>query len=144
MQIFGFSTKKSAIAVDVSSQEPYVALSYVWGANQGHGFPQTIKDAIEVTKTLGHQYLWVDRYCIKQESVEKHQRINQIDIVYQAVDVTINAAAGTNANFGLPGASKPCKDKQHGQPVPGLYKRRIYHDFGSCSRLTKSTLSVER
>lgn len=44
----------------------YVALSYVWGgiqptpdALEGHHLPQTIEDAITVTKALGRRYLWV-------------------------------------------------------------------------------------
>lgn len=44
----------------------YVALSYVWGsivpekkALENHRLPQTIEDAITVTKELGLNYLWV-------------------------------------------------------------------------------------
>lgn len=44
----------------------YVALSYVWGsvvpeqnALENHRLPQTIEDAITVTKQLGIRYLWV-------------------------------------------------------------------------------------
>lgn len=45
----------------------YTALSYVWGQgctcqNTQEGFPQVIQDAIAVTRALGCQYLWVDRY----------------------------------------------------------------------------------
>ena len=32
---------------------------------------QTVLDAIEVTRTLGDQYLWVDRLCIDQENEEE-------------------------------------------------------------------------
>jgi len=38
----------------------YVALSYVWGPSS-EDWPQTILDAVEVTKRLGERYLWVDR-----------------------------------------------------------------------------------
>jgi hypothetical protein len=58
----------------------YVALSYVWGKadsqvnshcrDMAMDFPQTIEDSIQVTRHLGYQYLWVDRYvCIMAHSV---------------------------------------------------------------------------
>jgi hypothetical protein len=44
----------------------YLALSYVWGgvqpvagALENRHLPQTIEDAITVTKALGRRYLWV-------------------------------------------------------------------------------------
>lgn len=57
--------------------QSFVALSYVWGANQefvllsttetalSTGFqveklPRTIQDAVTVTRRIGHRYLWVD------------------------------------------------------------------------------------
>jgi hypothetical protein len=60
----------------------YAALSYVWGAAKGgqielqcvrrvdlksyyQEFPQTIKDAMKVTKRMGMRYLWVDGICIQ-------------------------------------------------------------------------------
>jgi hypothetical protein len=86
----------------------YVALSYVWGTQVTASkdiFPQTVQDAVEVTVALAYQYLWIDRYCIEQDSEAKHQQIRQMDLVYQAADVTIIAAAGTDADSGLPGVS---------------------------------------
>jgi hypothetical protein len=47
----------------------------------------------------------VDRYCIQQGSIEKHEQISQVDLVYSAADVTVVAEAGTHADFGLPGVS---------------------------------------
>lgn len=45
----------------------YVALSYVWGADQtisslDGNLLQTIEDSIQVVLALGHRYLWIDRY----------------------------------------------------------------------------------
>lgn len=70
----------------------YVALSYVWGAvstlrlttmNQEQmrtpgvfsdlKLPDTIWDAIDVTRMCGQQYLWVDALCIVQNDVEDLQ-----------------------------------------------------------------------
>ncbi|KAI0124312.1 heterokaryon incompatibility protein-domain-containing protein [Xylariales sp. AK1849] len=60
----------------------YVALSYLWGQRTEKSrflkvlpstLPQTIEDALKVTKQLGYQYIWIDRFCINQESNEEKQ-----------------------------------------------------------------------
>ena len=56
--------------VDRPWSEKYVALSYVWGTCE-EALPLTVLDAVEVTRTLGEQYLWVDRLCIDQENEEE-------------------------------------------------------------------------
>ena len=110
----------------------YVALSYVWGKQQsttvsssvssgkntGHRtlssdtIPSVISDAMIVTLKLGWQYLWVDRYCIDQNDEEKHFQINQMDKVYMCAVITIIAAAGDSANYGLPGVSNTLRRAQ--------------------------------
>lgn len=66
--------------------EPYVCLSYCWGADvydvlkttkenlQSHykaiplpAFPQTIRDVVLVCRVMNLQYLWVDSICIVQD-----------------------------------------------------------------------------
>ncbi|KAH6625173.1 heterokaryon incompatibility protein-domain-containing protein [Boeremia exigua] len=67
---------------------------------------RTILDAIKITKDLGYQYLWVDRYCIAQDSAEiRHVQIAQMGDIYDAADLTIIAAIGHDPNYGLPGVS---------------------------------------
>ena len=56
----------------------YVALSYVWGgiqpapgALEKHTLPQTIEDAITVTKSVGKQYLWVcAKNCLRLKELD--------------------------------------------------------------------------
>jgi len=65
----------------------YLTLSHCWGKLEvlkleGHnleammtGFqisklPRTFQDAIEITRRLGYQYLWIDAMCIIQDSVD--------------------------------------------------------------------------
>ncbi|KAF4981493.1 hypothetical protein FDECE_17688 [Fusarium decemcellulare] len=96
----------------------YVALSYVWGKESSspkntNDFPSVVSDAISVTRDLGCRYLWVDRYCINQESEHKQHMINQMDRVYSHAFITIIAAAGNDPGYGLPGISRP-------RPVQGL------------------------
>lgn len=96
----------------------YVALSYVRGEEtnsvltapsehdliHSQKFSKTIQDAIYITKELGYQCLWVDKYCIDQgKANEKHQQIGQMDEIYQAADLTIIASSGFSAYSGLPG-----------------------------------------
>lgn len=69
------------IIVPLQDDSTYLALSYVWGAqnqdytekpststlsNMAPTFPQTVEDAITLTKELGYSYLWVDKFCIPQ------------------------------------------------------------------------------
>ena len=71
--------------VDSDHHDRYAALSYVWGKSQGlvtltdniaartsgldlSDMPQTLKDAVLVTRALDLQYLWIDAPCIIQDS----------------------------------------------------------------------------
>ncbi|KFA51975.1 hypothetical protein S40293_10026 [Stachybotrys chartarum IBT 40293] len=106
----------------------WIALSYVWGHahasldHYGSTLPpvlaKTVQDAIQVTKDLGYRYLWIDRYCIDQVSTDeadqkaKALQISLMDQIYHGADLTIVAAAGDNANFGLPGVGTTKRKKQ--------------------------------
>ncbi|PNP40945.1 hypothetical protein TGAMA5MH_06811 [Trichoderma gamsii] len=101
----------------------YVALSYVWGEAQPHRttkatlgsytesidtkyIPKTIRDAIKVTQSLGLRYLWVDAYCIIQDSSEdKANEISCIRSIFRNAYVTIIAA---NAGKVSKGFLNPC------------------------------------
>ncbi|KAJ7704656.1 heterokaryon incompatibility protein-domain-containing protein [Mycena olivaceomarginata] len=94
----------------------YVALSYVWGEEQPHSttlenfesytvaidlvlIPKTICDAITVTHKLGLRYLWVDAFCIIQNSDDdKTQQIPMIRAVFRNAFITIVAAGAKRAN----------------------------------------------
>lgn len=97
---------------------PYVTLSYVWGNTMidfdsvdlggtlPASMPATVTDAIQATTKLGYRYLWVDKYCIDQkDGAGRLRQINNMDIIFKNSEVTIVAAAGVDANFGLPGVS---------------------------------------
>ena len=96
----------------------YAALSYVWGASVENVntrrslasgnlpliLPRSIEDAITVATTLGFRYLWVDQYCIPQDDEnEKPHQIQLIDEIYHRAELTLIAAAGRDASYGLPG-----------------------------------------
>jgi hypothetical protein len=59
----------------------YASLSYCWGGKQPHmlttarlpeyrkgiveaTLPQTVRDAVKITRDIGLRYLWIDAYCI--------------------------------------------------------------------------------
>jgi hypothetical protein len=113
----------------------YLALSYVWGPPQKeetekgrkeakskselslpawNQLPRVIQDGITTTKELGHQYLWVDRYCVNQDPNSKEQKvqIRNMARVYEHASVCIIAAAGCDPSRGLPGVGEPCRIPQ--------------------------------
>jgi hypothetical protein len=69
---------------------------------------------------LGVQYLWVDSLCIMQDTVDKHDQIQQMDKIYQEALLCIVAAAGRDANAGLPGVSKERDVRQRIIDVDGM------------------------
>ncbi|KAL6922385.1 hypothetical protein FSST1_006411 [Fusarium sambucinum] len=96
--------------VPLPTNQEYAALSYVWGENDkkqsgvsGSTAP-VINDSIKVTKSLGCNYLWVDRHCIDQEQSEdsKKEEFEMMDKIYSQASFTIIAAAGRDSGDNLP------------------------------------------
>ncbi|MCJ1314225.1 hypothetical protein MMC25_007905 [Agyrium rufum] len=97
----------------------YVALSYVWGTSSTlrllqdtkdslmtripfDTLPQTIQDAVEVTRSLGVQYLWVDALCILQDSGEdKELQIPFMNEYYQDATAVISASGAVDVHGGF-------------------------------------------
>ncbi|KAK4160217.1 heterokaryon incompatibility protein-domain-containing protein [Cladorrhinum sp. PSN259] len=112
--------------VDASSGCEFAALSYVWGATHGsdkdepvrkgylpNDVPQTISDAVQAVRQLGLRYLWIDKYCIDQDDIANvKQQISVMDIIYNLAVVTIIAACGEDASFGLPGVGRTSRVQQ--------------------------------
>lgn len=122
-----------SISPTTTGKPRYAALSYVWGAvgkhrlnlyvknlealslhlgNQTPPVAKTISDAIEVTRRMGLQYLWVDSLCIIQydENGEDHpearrSQIEQMDSIFGHAAVTLVAADGLDAEAGLSGVT---------------------------------------
>ncbi|KAK3369261.1 heterokaryon incompatibility protein-domain-containing protein [Lasiosphaeria ovina] len=118
--------------LDIREYQPgdkYVALSYVWGPPGISGqseaqaaaaprpgstrpvlhlprhIPLTIRDAVEVTKTLRYRYLWVDKYCIDQNNEqEQREQFSRMGDIYAGSQIAI-FALGDDSNAGLPGVS---------------------------------------
>lgn len=92
----------------------YLALSHPWGPQEGTHFcttrkniaehingiqvnalPATFRDAVEVTRSLGHHYLWIDSICIVQgpDGDFKHEAKRMEDVYSQAYCVLVASAA---------------------------------------------------
>ncbi|KAF5963641.1 hypothetical protein FCOIX_13769 [Fusarium coicis] len=107
--------------VDCPDNCDYLALSYVWGgihpadgALEAGTLPQTIEDAITLTKKLGKRYLWVDALCIDQspnptpeQAASKAKQLQLMHLIYYCATITIFAVAGPRSDYGIPGISKP-------------------------------------
>ncbi|KAK0732280.1 heterokaryon incompatibility protein-domain-containing protein, partial [Lasiosphaeris hirsuta] len=103
--------------------QPYATLSYVWGGEPAPLFtaaldipqlPPTIQDTIALTVALGIGHLWIDRYCISQQSdAEKAEQLPKMDLIYNLSEVTIINADGEGTKLGLAGMmGQPRKTRQ--------------------------------
>ena len=103
----------------------YVALSYVWGAEQTfvtdtedkqlsdvHSCPKAISDSLQVTSDIGFKYLWVDKYCINQGDDQDKEIQIQMGLIYANAMVTIIAATGKGPHHGLPGVAGTLRKTQ--------------------------------
>ncbi|CCT66432.1 related to tol protein [Fusarium fujikuroi] len=148
--------------VEMTSLEKYIALSYVWGAVANFRLtkanrtalllprslekvfkmlPNTIKDAITLTRRLGCRYLWVDALCLLQNNTEDLELgVNVMDLVYERAWLTIVAACGHDADARLPGVQQGARDGSSNSfkimpgvemgivtGLDGLLERSVYH-----------------
>ena len=82
-------------------------------AKMGARMPQTVLDAMEVSRNIGMRYLWIDTLCIVQDDKEDQSfLIKAMDDVYDIATVTFVAASGQNADAGLRGVSP-----RRGRPI---------------------------
>jgi hypothetical protein len=97
--------------VEPDEPVPYVALSYCWGTNKNHWtttttsnieshrkwisaltIPRTIAEAVQVTRLLGFQYIWIDALCIIQDDVEDWTaEAARMGNVYSTAELVISA-----------------------------------------------------
>lgn len=106
---------RSVVPAPQHQRYQYAALSYVWGDRSLEpdtlysrplgSFIEVIEDAIRCTLELGLHFLWVDRYCIDQNSPDKHRQIQNMDQIYGSATITLVNAAGESPLDGIPGVS---------------------------------------
>ncbi|KAL2040624.1 hypothetical protein N7G274_006603 [Stereocaulon virgatum] len=107
------------VHLESGQKGPYAARSYCWGGPQpttptsltmndmlqciaALTLPQTIQDAITVTRKLGLQYLWVYALCIIQDSApDKDIEIAKMDRIHQNAQLTVSAASAERCQDGF-------------------------------------------
>ncbi|PYH48356.1 HET domain-containing protein [Aspergillus saccharolyticus JOP 1030-1] len=99
---------------------PYIALSYVWGEAQPYctvkknlncysasgidatTLGQTIRDAIQVTASIGIRYLWIDALCIIQDSkTDKIRKLTRMGSIYRHAYLTLIASSAHTVSAGF-------------------------------------------
>ncbi|ETS78651.1 hypothetical protein PFICI_08504 [Pestalotiopsis fici W106-1] len=134
--------------LSISCKIKYAALSYVWGrlpdvlettkanladlktpgavnsARYAISLPDTVRDAVALTKCLGLRYLWVDRLCIVQDDmVSKPLQLAQMGAIYANSYVTLVASDGQDANYGFRGSVRGVSQPRHFEPPVLTYKQ---------------------
>lgn len=107
------------IVTSKKARGQYVALSHCWGTSKPPAttqesydkflkaipldiLPATFRDAINVVRELGYQYLWIDCFCIIQGSEQDFQiECSRMHATFENAVVTICAPAADNASAGL-------------------------------------------
>ncbi|PWY90334.1 HET-domain-containing protein [Aspergillus sclerotioniger CBS 115572] len=136
----------------------YATLSYVWGPTKdsdlqatkdnvhelesdgylfdNEGIPTAITDAMTVCSNLGIHFLWVDRLCIVQDSMEeKRAQINAMGRIYGHACLIIAQFQGEGAHDGLAGVSKPRETTTDPYQTRDVYLLREYDQYQVlCSR----------
>jgi Heterokaryon incompatibility protein (HET) len=118
----GSATSKQPLHLRVSQKDEkahYAALSYCWGGKQrvtttlatidaymkrlpASTLPKTIQDAIKVTQKLGIRYLWVDAFCIVQDSPKDlAKEIDAMGTIYNQATITIAAIGAASVEDGF-------------------------------------------
>ncbi|KAI1119091.1 HET-domain-containing protein [Nemania sp. NC0429] len=98
----------------------YVALSYCWGAKGQkilllkhtkrkllngvalEQFDPTLKEAMDITRRIGFQYIWIDALCIIQDDEEKKaSELTRMSEIYRNATLTLisSGAAGVQDSF---------------------------------------------
>ncbi|ETS77838.1 hypothetical protein PFICI_09900 [Pestalotiopsis fici W106-1] len=120
-------TEKSIRLLTTARQrERYVCLSHCWGEQASIAkttrqsfsahtknitlgeLPKTFQDAIDITRRLGIDYLWIDSLCIIQDSEEDWENeASRMADIYEGAYLTIAATASKNGDEGCYRSNPP-------------------------------------
>jgi len=115
--------RRCIVMVPRPKSQQYAALSYLWGGRQRvklirlslpifarpHGFcnfnllpSRTIADAMDLCRSIGYRYLWVDALCLVQDDMEDMMyQLAGMDDVFKNAAITLVAAEGDHSDYGL-------------------------------------------
>jgi hypothetical protein len=116
-------------STELNQNTQYVALSHCWGgpnfpiprtleasleAHTTDGLrydelPKTFREAIDVTRAMGYEYLWIDSLCIIQDSTDDWRKeARRMAIIYDNAIFTIAAMDAENSSQGIFAADFGC------------------------------------
>ncbi|KAF4439486.1 hypothetical protein F53441_12593 [Fusarium austroafricanum] len=133
---------------EVDTPCEYICLSYVWGTGsqtqyttktrdqlstpgglENAELPQTILDAIKVTRELGVRYIWIDALCITQDDDDdKAKIISNMGTIYANAMLSIMASTNINPTDGLPGVGVLRSQEQNIEKLQGLTLAVAFQD----------------
>ncbi|KAF4841385.1 hypothetical protein CGCSCA4_v009552 [Colletotrichum siamense] len=149
LQVLRLIDLDSDSLIEVSDIRPYkyVALSYVWGGVSSFRLTKstlgrlrqpgsvsqirdrlslTILDTMKLVKLLGLRYVWVDLLCLVQDDPEDLRRGTAVmDNVFERSWLTVIAACGNHANYGLP-AVTGTRAPQHAMRITDKTRLGLY------------------
>ncbi|KAF2755862.1 HET-domain-containing protein [Pseudovirgaria hyperparasitica] len=134
LQIIGDGSIVKLIATTNSERYDYTTLSHRWGTDrlpmrtlrtniQQHmssivteNLPETFRDAVLATQTLGYEYIWIDSLCIIQDDTQDWEReCPRMASIYgqTAVTITVPGAENSYSAFLLPRRSTHSVELQY-------------------------------
>ncbi|OTA55253.1 HET-domain-containing protein [Hypoxylon sp. EC38] len=153
----GLGGRDPFLHISQGARGRYLALSHRWGdPNSSHkklltlkgnlaahckrmplsDFPKTFRDAIEVARGLGVQYVWIDSICIVQDDTADWEvEAGRMHSVYSGAFATIFADRATHSNDGL---FRNEKDRETSRPV-----RIIDYKDGDSGRSTRILVQTQ-
>lgn len=93
--------------------------------------PATFQDAVRVTRSLGHQYLWIDSICIVQgpDGDFNHEAKRMEDVYSQAYCVLVASAAHGQHDGFLRARKQRNYITFHKDPLPPIYICEFIDNF---------------
>ncbi|OCK72752.1 hypothetical protein K432DRAFT_315198, partial [Lepidopterella palustris CBS 459.81] len=92
--------------------------------------PPTIRHAMHLVQALGEKYLWVDAFCIVQDSLEeKEDQLKIVWVIYAQAQFTIVAEEGDSAYHGITGL--------RGIPPPRKLSPQAIHEVSDEHRIVE-------
>lgn len=153
---------KNSVQLKEDIYSPYIALSHCWGKtrhivtekvsieNHKRGIPlndlpKTFRDAVELTKSIGLRYIWIDSLCIIQDDMQdwKKEAAKMAD-VYRNAYCTVAATGSKGDQEGI-FLQRPRQDVfQLPYNAANTYIAATYNeeDVAAMLKLHQSTLST--
>ncbi|CAG8971379.1 hypothetical protein HYALB_00006929 [Hymenoscyphus albidus] len=140
-------------ANSLQAEQSYATLSHCWSSKKikklldddlismikgisVDELPKTFQDAIELTRRLEIQFLWIDSLCIIQDSTEDwEQESARMESVYKNAVCNIAATAAENGEKGCfvkrnPALAKACRMRINTSDFEGVYELELKNDEG--------------